>query len=150
MQYPSTNFKTMDYNDHIDDTDDNNLLGETDLDTEVEIVKKYIEMNREEHLKAITKEEITQLCTPSLKRCSTYCAPKIEERPLLTLKKEIAYDISEESKNCVMANQSAIWRNDTTDVVDPSDWIGKKALELTTNTFGVKYIIKGRNDDSDI
>ena len=163
MQYPpSTNYKTMNHNDNntannnndINNNDINNLLGETDLETEVEKVKKNIETNREEHLKANTKEETNDLRIPSLQRCSTYCAPKIEDDqedlPLPTMKKEIAYDISEESKKRLVENRSAIWRRDMTVVINPSDWVGKKAPELTTNNFGVKYIIKGRNEDAGI
>ena len=149
---------------------DNNLLGEVDLNTEIKIVNEYIGTNQEEHLNAIVKEETEEVTIPALKRCATYCAPKIEENqdhdqdqdqdkdqdqdqdkdqdqdqedlPLPTLKKEPAYNIRKEFQTRLEEQRCAKWSHRMTGIVYPNDWLCMKMPETTSYVYGDKYVLK--------
>jgi hypothetical protein len=55
-----------------------NLLNEKDEITEILYIQKYIKNNQEEHLKAVLAISATELSIPKLKKCDTYCGPKLD------------------------------------------------------------------------
>jgi hypothetical protein len=76
-----------------DTCDDNKLLNEGDIESEIKLVQQYIKTNQEEYLASFLKID-GKLSIPKLERSNTYCAPKLYQSFQNIL--ELAEDLVEE------------------------------------------------------